>query len=117
MNSDGTDDNSLATKEIDAFEVDLNEISVFPFSFFLSFTFQWKSYSEFSVSTRVLRNETLAVRSYHGDDFKVSTRDILFPLEITFFFFIFCKVDWKSRKQFAEHHAWYSSKYGDYVFC
>ena len=31
-----------------------------------------ESFSEFAVSTRVLRNETLARRSFHGDDVKVS---------------------------------------------
>jgi dopachrome tautomerase len=33
-----------------------------------------KSFSEFAVSTRVLRNESLATRSYHDSDFKVSRK-------------------------------------------
>lgn len=36
------------------------------------FIFIRKSFSEFAVSTRVLRNETLATRSFHGDDIQVS---------------------------------------------
>ena len=30
------------------------------------------SFSEFAVSTKILRNETLASRGYHGSDIKVS---------------------------------------------
>lgn len=36
------------------------------------------STSEFSVSTQVLRNQTFASRSYHGQDFRVSKRILMF---------------------------------------
>jgi hypothetical protein len=54
--------NIFTSLEIDAFDGDL-KVNIF--SLYL------KSFSEFAVSTRVLRNKTLATRSYHFDDFKV----------------------------------------------
>lgn len=39
------------------------------------------STSEFSVSTQILRNQSAAARSYHGQDFKVSST-------LYFFFFL-----------------------------
>lgn len=39
---------------------------------FQAFYHAMASTSEFSVSTQILRNQSLASRSYHGDDFKVS---------------------------------------------
>lgn len=42
------------------------------------------STSEFAVSTQVLRNQSAAARSYHGQDFKVSSK-------LLFFFLYFCK--------------------------
>ncbi|CRL01323.1 CLUMA_CG014255, isoform A [Clunio marinus] len=40
-------------------------------SYRLAYFHPMSSFSEFAVSTEVLQNETLATRSYHGDDFKL----------------------------------------------
>lgn len=36
------------------------------------------SVSEFAVSTRILQNETMSTRSYHGKDFRVRSRAVIF---------------------------------------
>lgn len=51
-------------------------------SFDILIWFLWKSFSvfqslsEFAVSTRILRDEELATRNYHGNDFKVNRKAI-----------------------------------------
>lgn len=59
----------------------------FHFKKFLSFLpLIFKSFSEFAVSTRILRNETLATRSYHDDDFKVTYLKLTWELGTTYKF-------------------------------
>ena len=53
--------------------------------------------AEFVVSTKILRNETLATRTFHGNDFKVIT-ELIFKSNIYFFICIQLTVAWTTGK-------------------